>query len=122
MEIVIAIIVVLVGLYLIALPVKLAASAMGAKRTSTFWCLIALVAASIMHAIGLTLPIIGTIIAFLLSSVAFAVILGTGFLRGMGIAVLQLILSVILLVIVVAILGVSLGSVLSFSRVVPFLV
>ena len=110
MEILITIIVIIVGLFLITLPVKLAASAMGAKRTGTFWCLIALIAASIMHALGLTLPVVGTIIAFLLSSVAFAVILGTGILRGMGIAVLQLIFSAILVFIVVAIFGVSLGG------------
>ena len=110
MEIFIAIIVVLVGLFLITLPVKLAASSMGAKRTGTFWCLIALIAASVMHALGLTVPVVGTIIAFLLSSVAFAVILGTGILRGMGIAVLHVIFSAILVVIVVAILGVSLGG------------
>jgi hypothetical protein len=109
-EILIAIVVVIVGLFLITLPVKLAASAMGAKRTSTFWCLIALIAASVMHAIGLTLPVVGTIIAFLLSSVAFAVILGTGILRGMGISVLHVIFSAILVVIVVAILGVSLAG------------
>ncbi len=115
MEIVIAIIVILVGLFLISLPVKLAASTMGAKRTGTFWCLVALVAASIMHAFGLTLPVVGTIIAFLLSSVAFAVVLGTGFLRGMGIAVLHIIFTAILTVIVVAILGVGVGSIMSFS-------
>jgi len=65
METILIIIVALVGLSLIALPVKMAAAAMDAKRTGTFWCLIALAGASILHGLGLTVPIFGTIIAFI---------------------------------------------------------
>ena len=80
-------------LSIITLPVKLAADMLGAKRTGVLWCLLALIGSSILHGLGLVVPVIGSIIAFLLSSLAFAVILGTGFLKGIGIHILSIIIA-----------------------------
>lgn len=43
------------------------------------------------------MPVIGTLVAFLLSAMAFAGILGTGFLRGVGIALLYIIFLALLI-------------------------
>ena len=110
MEVVITIVAVLVGLWLIALPVKMAAAAMGAERTGVFWCLLALIGSGIMHGLGTLVPCIGSIVAFLLSAVAFAAILGTGFLRGIAIEILVVIFSAILGVVVMLVLGVGFGE------------
>ena len=100
--------IVLVALYIIALPVKLAGMVVGARRTGVFWCLLALILASVMHSIGLVVPCIGSIVAFLLSAVAFAVIMGTGFLGGIVIAVLHVVIAVALAAVVSLVFGVSL--------------
>ncbi len=110
MELLIPIVVVIVALFLIALPVKLAAAAMGAKRTGFVWCLISLVVASILQSIGLAVPVIGAIVAFLLSCLGFSVILQTTFVRGIGIAVLHMIFSVIIVVVLTVVFGVSLAG------------
>lgn len=108
-----AILGILVGLYLIALPVKLAAAVMGAERTGTFSCLFALIIASVLHGFGLTVPVIGTIIAFFLSALGFAVVLGTDFFRGIGIAVLHIVFSAVLVIILLTLFGASLEPILS---------
>ena len=98
------------GLFLIALPVKMAAAAVGADRTGVFWCLLSLVVASALHGVGLAVPVFGSIVAFLLASAGFAVILGTGFLRGMVIAVLHAVFGFLLAFALLALFGLSLGS------------
>ncbi len=108
MNLVLTIIGILVVLYITALPVKIAASAMGAKRTGMFSCLFALVVANFLHGVGLSAPVAGTIVALLLSGVGFTWILGTTFWRGVGIAILHGIITAILVAISVALFGVSL--------------
>ena len=100
-----AIAVVLVSVFVLVFPVKLAARAMGAKRSGAGWCLLALVGASLMQVLGLAVPVYGTIVAFLLSCAAFAAILGTSFLRGIGIAILHMIFTVLLLLVAALIMG-----------------
>jgi len=89
--------VLLVAVFILVLPVQLAAKAMGARRHGSGWCLLALVGASFMQMVGLSVPVYGTIAAFLLSSAAFGVFLDTGLLRGMGISVLHVVFSALLL-------------------------
>lgn len=100
----------IVGLFIIALPVKLAAAAMGAKRTGFVWCLVALVVSSIMHSIGLAVPVIGTIVAFLLSCFGFSLILKTSFVRGIGIAILHMIFAAIIIAVLSVVFGLSLAG------------
>ncbi len=113
MEILITLLFIIVGLFIIALPLKLAAAAMGAKRTGFVMCLIALVVASIMHALGTAVPIVGTIVAFLLSCLTFSVILKTSFVRGVGIAILHMIFSAIIIAVVTVVFGVSLAGLMA---------
>ena len=107
MELIYAIVIIMVGIVVIALPVKLAAAAMGAKRTGFGWCFLALIGASILHSIGLLMPVFGTIIAFLLAAAGFAWFLGTSFLRGIGIAILHVIFAFLISMLISAVLGVG---------------
>lgn len=104
--------VVLVTSFLLIAPVKWAAKLMGAKRTGVLWCLLALLCAGIISTLGLSVPVAGSIVAFLLSSIVFAAVLGTDFIRGVGIAVLHFVFSLILLVIIITITGITLASLL----------
>ena len=97
MELVLGLLVLLVLLIIIVAPLKWAAAAMGARRTGFWWCLLALIGSSILHTLGLAAPVFGSLVAFLLSALAFAAILGTGFLRGVGIALLYMIFFAILI-------------------------
>jgi len=97
--------VLLLAVFILVLPVRLAAKAMGARRCGAGWCLVSLVAASVMEALGLSVPVYGTIVAFLLSCAAFAAILDTGFLRGMGIAILHVLFSALLLLLAALVFG-----------------
>ena len=80
-------------------PVMMAASAMGAKKTGFGSCFLALIVATILHGFGTLFPGIGSIVAFLLGAAGFSIVLGTGFLRGIGISILHVVfLALILLV------------------------
>ncbi len=105
-----------VGIILIALPVKLAAGAMHARRTGFLWCLLALAGSYVLHGIGLSVPVIGTVVAFFLSALAFTIILGTDYLRGIGIEILAIVFSAVLVAIVVLValvFGISLGGLIA---------
>ncbi len=91
------VIVLVVGFFLVLLPLKLAAAAVSAKRTGFGWCFLALLLATFMHSLGLSLPVFGSIAAFIFSAMSFSLILGTGFLGGIGIAILHLVFSALLL-------------------------
>lgn len=105
MELIYAIVIILVGIIVITLPVKLAAAAMGATRTGFGWCFLALIGASILHSIGLLMPVFGTIIAFLLAAAGFAWFLGTSLIRGIGIAILHVIFAFLISMLISAVLG-----------------
>ena len=95
-------------LCLVIWPVQWAARMMGARHTGFGRCFMALVAVTILHGLGLLVPYAGSLVAFLLSAAGFAAILGTGYLRGIGIAVLYIIFSAIILVVLSLICGISL--------------
>ena len=103
--------VLLIAVFILVFPVQLAARAMGARRFGAGWCLLSLVAASVMQALGLSVPVYGTIVAFLLSSAAFAAILDTSFLGGMGISILHVIFSVLIAFLAALVFGFTLLSV-----------
>ena len=100
----------LVVLVVLLIPLQAAAAAMGAKRTGFFWCFVALLGASLLHGLGLAVPVIGTLVAFLLSGVAFASILGTSFIRGLGISILYVIFSALILFVLATVFGISILS------------
>ena len=97
-------------LCLVVWPVQWAARMMKARNTGFWLCLLALIAATILHGLGLLVPIAGTLVAFLLSAAGFAAILGTSYLRGIGIAILYVIFSGIILVVLSLIFGISLAG------------
>ncbi len=105
-----------VAIVLVALPVKLAAGAMHARRTGFLWCLLAMAGSYILHGIGLSVPVIGTLVAFFLSALAFSVILGTDYVRGIGIELLAIVFSAILVAVIALIalvFGISLGGLIA---------
>jgi len=82
----------LIAWAILVFPLNLAAVAMGAERTGLIMCSLALFGASFLHGVGLSFGFGGTIAAFVLSAVAFKFILGAGWFRGAGIAVLYVVL------------------------------
>ena len=112
----------IIATVLIALPVHLAAGAMHARRTGFLWCLLAVAGSHILHGIGLTVPGIGTVVAFFLSALAFMIILGTDYLRGIGIALLAIVFSAILVAVFVGLallFGISLAGLLTVLPGLP---
>ena len=105
MPLVAPILALLLAILLALWPVQWAARAVGARRSSLFWCGLALLGASLLHGLGLLAPVAGSLAAFLLSAAGFAAILGTDYLRGIGIAVLYTIFSLLLLVLLAIIFG-----------------
>jgi hypothetical protein len=111
MHIVALFVIILITLLIVVLPVQWAARLMGAKRTSFGMCFLALIGASILHGLGLLVPVAGSIVAFLLSALGYAGILETKYLQGVGIALLSLIFGAVIIGVLVGIamvLGVSL--------------
>jgi len=86
------------SLFIMVWPVQWAARAMGAKRSGFGWCLLALVCANLLQGLGSTVPVAGNLVAFLLEALAFAGLLETTYLRGVGIALLHILFLVVLLV------------------------
>ncbi len=104
----------LVVLVLLALlPVKIAAGAMGARRTSFGACLVAVILAFIVNAVFGRLFAYGWFVSVLVTGFAYMLVLDTTYLRGVMIAVLQAVVS-FLLVLLLGVLGFA-------TALVPFL-
>jgi len=108
--IVATILIIVISLIVMVLPVQWAARAMGARRTGFGRCLLALLGASILHSLGLMLPVAGTLGAFFLAALGFAAILNVSYMRGIGVALLHFIFSVIILMALAAVFGVSVAA------------
>jgi len=99
-------------LAILILPIKFAASYVGAKNTGVFMCLLALIFAAIIQK-GVTIsfplisiqhPIFDSIGALFLSAFAYMLVLGTTYLKGIAIALIQILFTV-LLVFIIGLLG-----------------
>jgi len=77
----------------------------GARHAGLLRCLAALLVADVLHGIGLAVSVLGSLAAFLLSAVGFAVLRGTGYLRALVIAVLQAVLTFVIAVAIVFFFG-----------------
>ncbi|MEJ2452415.1 MAG: hypothetical protein P8047_17455 [Gammaproteobacteria bacterium] len=113
----IEILIILVILVVLIWPVKLAADYVGAKNTGILMCVVALIfAAAIQKAVAVLLPqlafnypALNPLVSILLSAFAYMLILGTSYGKGIVIAILQIIISVIL-IFVFGLLGLSVGA------------
>lgn len=103
-----------VALLLILWPVQWAGRAMGARRTGLGWCFLALVVATLLQAAGSVVPVAGNLVAFLLGALGFAAMLDTTFIRGVGIAVLHVVFSILIVVVAIGI-----ASLLGFAVALP---
>ncbi|SEA22124.1 hypothetical protein [Microbulbifer marinus] len=91
MELIIFVIIIVAVL---VLPLKMAAAMMGARNTGVFHCLFALLLAVIVQRIvGGMIPGVsenlGILLTIPLAALAYMLVLGTGFLKGIIIALLQ---------------------------------
>jgi hypothetical protein len=105
MVLLILLVLVIIGFVLMVLPLKMAAKAVGAENTGMFACFLALIVASILQAIGSLVPVFGNLVAFLLGAAGFAGILKTSFVRGIAMAVLHMLFSILIVVLIVAVMG-----------------
>ena len=78
-------------LLLSVLPVMVGAAVVGAERRGILWSLVATVVAGVLHGLGLTVPGIGNVVAFVLAGVAFAWVLQTGIIKGLIIHLIQIV-------------------------------
>lgn len=110
-------IIILVILVILVFPVKLAADYVGARNTGILMCIVALIfAAAIQKAVAVLLPqlalnypALNPLVSILLSALSYMLILGTSYGKGIVIAILQIILTV-LLVFLFGLLGLSVGT------------
>lgn len=103
---------------ILILPIKLAADYVGAKNTGVLMCVAALILAGLIQtAVESFFPllefhfVINAIVSILLSALAYMAVLGTTYGKGIAIAIIQIILTFIL-VYIVGLLGISLGTVM----------
>ncbi len=90
-----------VTVILLIVPIKLAANWVGAGNTGTLSCVIALIVASAtQHLFDYLFPgtdkLLGLLISFPLSALVYSLILSTSFVKGLIIAVVQIVLTLVL--------------------------
>lgn len=78
----------------LVIPIKMAASMMGARRTGVLYCLVAMILASLIQQVvaGLFPSIdrsLGMLLAIPLAAVAYMLVLNTTFIKAICIAILQ---------------------------------
>lgn len=86
---------------ILVLPLKMAAGMLGARNTGVFSCLFALLLAVIIqHFVGGMIPGVteefGVLITIPIAAIAYMLVLGTGFLKGILIALIQGLLTIAL--------------------------
>ncbi|WP_299591719.1 hypothetical protein [uncultured Microbulbifer sp.] len=84
---------------ILVLPLKMAAAMLGARNTGVFSCLFALLLAVIIqHFVGGLIPGVteewGILITIPLAAIAYMLVLGTGFFKGILIALVQGLLTI----------------------------
>jgi hypothetical protein len=111
--------VVLLVVFLV-LPVKVAAHVVSARRTTFGACLLAVIVAIVIQVVAARLIHYGDILSVLLAAVAYMAVLDTSYLRGIAIAVLQIVFT-FLFTIVLALLGLAVLLPAIWHGVVPTL-
>lgn len=88
------IILLIVMVAILVLPLKMAAAILGARNTGAFYCLFALLlAVAVQRFVGGMIPGVteefGLLITIPLAAIAYMLVLGTGFLKAIAIAIVQ---------------------------------
>jgi hypothetical protein len=99
----------LVVVVVLIIPIKLAATWVGAQNTGVMSCLLALIlAAAIQKGFSMVLPGVsenlGLLIGIPLASFAYMLVLGTTFIKGIIIAVIQGVLTILIVVVLAGVL------------------
>jgi len=103
------VIIVLVALLVTVVPTMVAARIVGARRSGFWICLLALIVSSLIVGLALRLFHGGGLLAFFVAPLGFMWILDTTYLRGLGMVVLQYVITA---VIVLVLMFTALGSML----------
>jgi len=86
----------LIVILIIILPVHLAGKMVDAKRTGFAWCLLAILLASLFQFIGRSVSIYGYILSPFIGALAYSIAMKTTYLKGIAIAILQFVLTIII--------------------------
>ena len=91
---------ILIGFIIITLiailPIHLAGKMVDAKRTSFGWCLLAIILAAVFQFIGQSVSFYGFLLSPLIAALAYSIVMKTTYLKGIGIAVLQFVLTIVI--------------------------
>lgn len=84
---------------ILIVPIKIAASMVGAQRNGIFSCFFAILLSAIIQAAAAKLipgisERLGVLLSLPLAAIAYAFILGTSFFKGIGIAILQIVVTI----------------------------
>ncbi len=93
-----------VVIILIIVPIKIAAKYVGAQNTGAFMCLLAIIFAAIIQKGVSTFipqlndihPFVDFLVSVLLSAIAYMMVLGTSYVKGIIIALLQIVIMLII--------------------------
>ena len=89
-----------IGLILISLvivlPVHLAGKMVNAKRTGFGWCLLAIILACLFQSITQSIFFLGFLFTPFVTALAYAIVMQTTYLKGIGIAILQFALTIMI--------------------------
>jgi hypothetical protein len=108
-------IVLVVILLIIVAPVMIAARIVGARRTGFWMCLLALIVSFAIVSCAVRLFHAGGLVSFFAAPLGFMMILDTTYLRGLGIVVLQYLITAI---VVAILLFTALGSMLHMKEII----
>lgn len=89
-------------------PVQWAAAVVGARRLGFGSSLLALICASVLYMVGLEFPRYGVLAAFFLSAAGFSAVLGVNYPKGLAIAVLHAVFSLLIAMVAGLVVGVGL--------------
>ena len=84
---------------ILIVPIKIAASMVGAQRTGIFSCFFAILLSAVIQAVVAKLipgisEKLGILLSLPLTALSYAMILGTTFFKGIGIAIIQVVVTI----------------------------
>jgi len=82
--------------FIIILPVHLAGKMVDAERIGFGWCLLSIMLAAIFQSISHSLFIYGFLFSPLVTALAYALVMKTTYLKGIAIAILQFVLTIMI--------------------------
>jgi len=86
----------------IILPIHLAGRMVDAKRIGFVWCFLAILLSALFQFIGQSISIYGYILSPFLAALAYSIVMKTTYLKGIGIAIIQFVLTIVIATLLVS--------------------